>query len=210
MVFENREEAGKLLSAKLLKYKNRGTIVLGIPRGGVVVAAEIAKELHLPLNILIVRKITHPAKAEFGLGAIAEGNVQILDRRSIDILGVSKKDLKEAIKKEKEELNRRVALYRAFKKFPILKNKNVILVDDGLATGVSAKAAIRSLRGKGVSKIILVTPVCAQDTCWEIESMVGNFICLNQVEDLEAIGFWYKEFYPVEDEEVIKLLKNSN
>lgn len=209
MIFKNRSEAGILLSKKLTKFASSKTIVLAIPRGGVVVGYEIAKRLNLPLNIIMVRKISHPLRPEFGLGAIAEGDAQIFDKKMMRSLGLSEKDLKEVIKKEKKELSRRIKVYRSLKPYPSLKGMNVILVDDGLATGVTAKAAIKAVRKDVPAKIIFATPICAEDISREIESLVDNFLCLSRVEDLSAISLWYEEFYPVEDEEVMELLKQA-
>lgn len=207
VIFKNRSEAGILLSKKLTKFRGNKTIVLGIPRGGVVLGFEIAKKLKIPLNIIMVRKISHPLHPEFGLGAIAEGNVKVFDEGTMRRLGIGKKDLEGVLKEEKKELSRRIKAYRKLKPYPKLKGMNVILVDDGLATGVTAKAAIKAIRKDGPSKIIFATPICAEEVCREIEALVDNFLCLNRAEDLSAISLWYEEFYPVEDEEVIELLR---
>lgn len=208
MIFKNRSEAGILLSKKLSKFRGSNAIVLGIPRGGVVLAYEIAKRLKLPLNIIMVRKISHPLSPEFGLGAIAEGNVQVFDKKTMKSFSISEKDLKGVLKEEKKELSRRIKVYRKSKHYPKLRGMNVILVDDGLATGVTAKAAIKAVRKDKPSRVIFATPVCSEDVCREIEVLVDNFICLDRVYELSAISLWYEEFYPVEDEEVIDLLKS--
>ena len=207
MIFKDRREAGKLLAKKLTEFRSKKAIVLGIPRGGVVVAFEISKRLNIPLNIIMVRKISHPLHPEFGLGAIAEGNVQIFDKKTMESIGIGEKDLKDVLKKEKKELGRRIKVYRKLKPYPKLKEMNVILVDDGLATGVTAKAAIASVRKEDPSKIIFATPVASEDISREIESLADNFLCLDRVAELSAISLWYEEFYPVEDKEVIKLLR---
>lgn len=210
MIFIDRKEAGKLLAKKLKKYKDSKTIVLGIPRGGVVIASEISKALRIPLNIIVVRKISHPFHPEFGLGAVAEVNIEIFDEKTMKDLGVSKKDLKEVVKKEKLELKRRVKVYRVGKKFPDLSGSTVILVDDGLATGVTAKAAIKAVRKNNPGRIIFATPVSSDDIAREVEAMVDNFLCLQVVSDLSAISLWYEEFYPVEDSEVLEILDSSS
>ena len=172
-----------------------------------VVAFEISKKLSISLNIIMVRKISHPMHPEFGLGAIAEGNVSVFDKKTMESIGIGEKDLKDVLKKEKKELGRRIKVYRKLKPYPKLKEMNVILVDDGLATGVTAKAAIASVRKEDPSKIIFATPVASEDISREIESLADNFLCLDRVAELSAISLWYEEFYPVEDKEVIKLLR---
>lgn len=210
VIFKNRSEAGILLSKKLSKFRGNKTIVLGIPRGGVVLGFEIAKRLRLPLNIIMVRKISHPLHPEFGLGAIAEGNISVFDTKTMKSFSISEKELEGVLKEEKKELSRRIKVYRKLKPYPKLKGMNVILVDDGLATGVTAKAAIKAIRKDGPSKIIFAIPLCSEDVSKDIEPLVDNFLCLNRAHELSAISLWYEEFYPVEDDEVMNLLKQSN
>lgn len=207
MVFEDRREAGKLLAKKLVPFQKEHPIVLALPRGGVPIGFEIAKSMYVPLDVLVVRKIGSPHNPEFGIGAIAEENTQILDKSSINTLGISKKELAGIIKKEKEELKRRVNLYRKNRSPPLMKDKTVIIVDDGLATGVTAKAAISSVKKGKPKQVIFAAPVCAYDTIQELKGLVDNVVCIAKPHDFGSVGRWYREFEQISDEEVINFLK---
>lgn len=209
MVFENREEAGKRLATELTQYSDKQPIIIGLPRGGIPLGFEIAEILHAPLEVLVARKIGHPYNPEFGIGAIAEGNVRVLDKPIVNLLEISKKELDNVTNIEKEELKRRVALYRNNKPLPALKNRTVILVDDGLATGVTARAAISSIKKRKPKQLIFASPVCAYDTARELEHLVDKVICVTTPVDFAAVGLWYRSFEQVSDEEVVELLKQS-
>lgn len=209
MVFENRQEAGKRLAIELAQYGSVSSIILALPRGGIPIGLEIAKILHAPLEVFVARKIGAPYNPEFGIGAIAEGNVRMLDEPTVKFLRITKEELEAAVSREKEELKRRVALYRNNKPLPSLKDRVVILVDDGLATGVTARAAIAGIKKRKPKKIIFASPVCAYDTAQELGHLVDSVICVTTPVDLIAIGSWYRSFEQVSDEEVVELLKQS-
>lgn len=207
-VFKNREDAGKKLAKLLKKINNKESIVLAIPRGGVLIGNEIAKRLKIPLGIIVVRKLGFPSQPEFGIGAISENNVVYLDQATIKRLDIDEKDISEIKNIEEKELIRRILLYREGKKLPPLKNKTAILVDDGLATGVSANAAIMAIKKAEPREIIFVVPVATFEAAEIIKKKVDHFYCLLCPKDLKAIGFYYKNFEQVSDEKVIELLNS--
>lgn len=210
VLFKDREEAGKLLAAKLKKYKTGNPLVLALPRGGVVVGYQIAKILALAMDVIIVRKIGSPRDPEFGIGAIAEGGISVLDNRSVKILGISEEQSAEMISREKKELDRRLELYRGGKCLAFAKGKTVIIADDGLATGVTALAAIQAVRKLNPLKMIFAVPVCSFEASDSIGKKVDEFICLSNRENLRAIGLYYRNFSQVSDEEVLQLLSGSS
>lgn len=204
--FKNRQEAGKALAKYLTKYVADDAIVLALPRGGVFVGANVAKLLRIPLDVIIARKIGLPSNREFGIGAISEENVQLFDDRFIDVRSLDQTLLKTVLKEEQKELQRRIALYRHNKPLPDIENKTVILVDDGVATGVTAKAAIQTLKKLHPKKIIFASPVCAKETAQELRSLVDDVVCLLTPPYLQAIGLWYQNFEEVTDEKVKEAL----
>jgi putative phosphoribosyl transferase len=208
-LFQDRSEAGKLLGWQLLPFAEKSSIVLALPRGGVPVGYEIAKLLHIPLDIIIVRKIGLPASREFGVGAIVEGGALLIDNQALEKYGLSTPDLKEIITEETAELKRRIKIYRGSSKFPSIKNRAVILVDDGLATGISAQAAVMAIKQFRPKKIIFAAPVCAYDSMQKIFFLVDDVVCLVAPPDLEAISHWYLRFEQVSDAEVLKLLQTK-
>jgi len=209
MVFENRHDAGKLLASKLIQYGKSRSIVLALPRGGVEVGFEVAKVLRAPLDVLVIRKIGSPNDPEFGIGAISEGGEQILDESTVNFLRIPKKDLKQTLEKEQKELNRRIAIYREGRAIPSLKDRTVILVDDGIATGVTARAAIVSIRKQKPKQVILASPVCAHNTVREFQHLANRVVCLTTPVDFNSVGIWYRSFEQVTDEQVVELLKQS-
>lgn len=206
MVFTNRYEAGKKLIKKLVNYKPES--VLAIPRGGLPVAFEIAKYFRVPLNVLVARKIGSPFQPEYGLGAISEDDSMVLDYDRMDSSYISINDLKGIIENEKRELKRRIKLYRKGTKLNI-KNKKVIIVDDGLATGVTARAAAIAARKLGAKKIVFATPVCATQNIPILQNCVDKVVYLTKQDNLGAIGNYYQSFEQVGDDEVIRLLNQS-
>ncbi|MCI0382764.1 MAG: phosphoribosyltransferase [Chlamydiae bacterium] len=208
MLFQDRSSAGISLSAKLQKFKDQKDVaVFGLARGGVVVAYEIAKELHIPLGIIIVRKVGAPGNEELALGAVTEKGEGIFNSHLINLLGVSPDYLKKQIEKEKETAKRRRQFY--FKnRTPIeMAGKRVILVDDGIATGASMRVAIKTARAEGAKKIILAVPVAAPDSLDLIKKEVDEAICLSIPSYFEAVGAFYKEFDQVSDDQIIRLLE---
>lgn len=208
-MFENRQEAGKKLASELLKYRKENPYVLAIPRGGVPIGYEIAQVLQAPFDVIVVRKIGLSGNPEFGIGAIAEGGVKELDATTIEALGIDEMEIKNAIELEEKELERRVNIYRGDKHLPDLTGRVVILVDDGMATGVSARAAIKAVGKFHPKKIIFATPVCHKDTAESLRSKTVNVFCLAEPLEFMSVGAWYRNFEQVSDEEIINLLKQT-
>ncbi len=209
MVFQNRQEAGKKLAGKLYQYRRENPYVLAMPRGGVPVGFKVAEVLYAPLSVIVVRKIGLSGNPEYGIGTIAEGGVKVLDTTTIKVLGIDEKELKDAIGLEEEELKRRVKTYRGGKPLPNLMGKTAILVDDGMATGITAKAAIESVKKLNPKKIVLATPICALDTALNLKNLVDEMICLVTPFDFMAVGAWYKNFKQISDKEVVDLLRSN-
>jgi predicted phosphoribosyltransferase len=209
MIFKDRRQAGKELSRHLLNYKNENPYVLALPRGGVPVAYEVAKFLNAPLDVIIARKIGDPDNPEFGVGAIAEGDVQILDESTISVLGIDNDQLFEIVERERTELHRRINIYRDGQPPTDLRDHTAILVDDGLATGVTAKAAIESIKQLNPQRIVFAVPVCPADIADNISFQVYDFVCLNKPLEFIAVCLWYEKFNPVSDKDIVKLISKS-
>jgi predicted phosphoribosyltransferase len=206
MIFKDRQQAGEKLAAALTKYRAKKPLILGIPRGGMVVAYEIAKALNAQLDIIVARKLASPSQPEYAIGAIAPGGIKILNSEAVQYFGLDKHDLDEIITQEKQELERRMQIYRAGKKALNVKNKTVIIVDDGLATGLTAKAAVRSVKALGAREVILAVPVAAADTAADMCQEVDELICLSTPSYFGAVGQFYKNFPQTTDEEVSDIL----
>ncbi len=201
-LFKNRVTAGKHLAKHLTQYKNhKDTLVFGMARGGVPVAYQVAKALSLPLDVCIVRKLGVPENPELAMGAIASDDVQVLDNKLIQRLGISQNQVKKIYKQEKKELARRERAYRGSNEYNI-KNKTVILVDDGIATGASVQAAIRLFQQKKVKRIIVAAPVAARDTYNKLVSVVDEVVCIHTPTLFGGVGQWYQDFDQVSDKEV--------
>jgi putative phosphoribosyl transferase len=208
MIFLNRKEAGQCLAQALSNFKGKtNTIILSLPRGGVPVGKEVAKTLKIPMDILIVRKIGSPSYPEFALGAIASGDVLVWNDKAIPLIDINSTQIQAVIQAEYAELKRRERCYRGEKPYPDLKGKDIILVDDGIATGTTVKAAIQALRNLGVHTIILAIPVAAKDSIQALQGLVDKVICLYQPENFNAVGRWYQHFEQVTDEEVIDIMQ---
>jgi predicted phosphoribosyltransferase len=207
--FRDRHEAGRELADELLEYKDDNPIVLALPRGGVVVGYEIAKKLDAALDVLCVRKIGAPHNPEFAIGALSENGVVILDDPTIRALGIPPKDLSERIEKEENELKRRSGLYRNDRSLPFMEGRMVIIVDDGLATGLTAQAAIQTIGNSGASEIVFAAPVCAYETAESLRSKADDIVCAITPYNLRSIGLYYDDFHQVSDEEVIQLLQRA-
>ncbi len=209
-MFIDRTHAGQLLADELQAYAEQpDTIVLGLPRGGVPVACEVAKTLHLPLDIFLVRKLGVPGRRELAMGAIALGKVTYLNREIIHSLHISKSAIAEVKKQERKELERRNTKYRGDQPAPQLESKTVILVDDGIATGATMHAAINAIKQQKPKKIIVATPGIAPSMCYEFEKRVDEVICAYKSESKFAVSQWYQSFPQIEDEEVCEILKKS-
>lgn len=208
-LFRDRHEGGKTLGNHLIAYKGKkNVLVLALPRGGVVVGYEIAKALKLPLDVLLVRKLGVPGYEELAFGAIAMGGVEVYNQEVLSSLHVTQSQRQAVIEKEKEELQRREQVYRKNKPALEVKDKTIIVVDDGLATGATMRAAINALKHMDAGKIIVAVPVSAVDTRDTIASMVDEVICLETPEPFYGIGMWYDSFPQNTDDEVLELLSS--
>ncbi|MEB3181085.1 MAG: phosphoribosyltransferase [Nostocaceae cyanobacterium] len=206
-IFRNRTEAGKLLASHLAEYANRpDVLVLALPRGGVPVAFEVAKVLNLPLDICLVRKLGVPGHKELAMGALASDGVRVLNYDVVSWLNISSKTIDEVAIKELRELQRRDRAYRGNRPPPDIKNRTVILVDDGLATGSTMRAAITVLQLEQPQRIIVAVPVAPQAICKELQAEVDRVVCLFTPEPFYAIGLWYEDFSQTTDDEVRELL----
>ncbi len=210
MFFKDRADAGKKLAEKLLAYANqKDTIVVGLPRGGVVVAFEVAKKLNLPLDIIVSRKIGMPGNPEFAVGAITADGKEIFDQRLIQSFALERKDLEKIIEAEKKETLRRMRVYRPGRAELNLKNKTVLLVDDGVATGMTMQATLLSARGLGAKQIIIAVPVIPQDQIKVLQRLSDEIIYLDAPVNFGAISIFYKDFSQVNDDQVIKLMQTA-
>lgn len=209
MLYKDRHDAGVQLAEKLLKYKNENPFIVALPRGGVVLGYEIAKVLNAPLDIIVARKIGAPPQPELGVGAIAPNNVRLLNLGLIQTLNISEHTLEQIIEEETAEMNRRIKLYRGKLPQPDLSDKTVIIVDDGIATGISDKAAILAVKKKNPKKIVLAVPVCPSNTADKFRKYVDDFLCLNEQINFYAVGVYYENFDQVSDEEVVNLLNEA-
>ncbi len=208
-IFKNRADAGKQLATRLLTWRDqKDVLILALPRGGVPVAFEIANVLHAPMTVFLVRKLGVPGQEELAMGAIAEGDICILNRDLINQLDITDQQVKKVVETEKQELNRRLLNYRSGKVFTSLNNKIIILVDDGIATGATCDAAIHALKIMKPKKIILATPVASQQSLKKLTSCVDETICLITPEFFYAVGHWYQHFSQTTDEEVFNLLQS--
>lgn len=205
--FRDRVDAGRQLALRLTDYAGRrDVLVLGLPRGGVVVAHEVARALNAPLDVFIVRKLGTPGQEELAMGAIASGGVRVLNQDVIDSLGISNADIEKVAETELLELRRRDELYRRGRPMPDLRDKTVILVDDGLATGSTMRAAVSALRERAPRRLVAAAPVAEAETCAQMRQIVDEMVCAVTPEPLYAIGSWYEDFSQTSDEEVQDLL----
>jgi putative phosphoribosyl transferase len=209
-VFSNRAEAGRFLAEKLGNYAERNdVIVLGLPRGGVPVAYEVAQRLRAPLDVFIVRKLGVPGFEELAAGAIASGDVRVLNEDVVRALPHADEIIELVTARETAELERREQSYRNGRPPPELRDRIAILVDDGLATGATMRAAVAALRRRGAAKIIVAVPVGAPETCRELEELVDEIVCAIAPEFFQAVGQYYEDFSQTSDEEVRDLLKRA-
>ena len=210
--FADRTQAGRLLAGRLESFAGQyeKAIVLGLPRGGVPVAFEVAHTLRLPLDVYLVRKLGTPGFEELAMGAIATGGIRVLNRRVIEELHVSESQLESVLAAETAELQRRERIYRQDRPCPELEGRTAILVDDGLATGSTMRAAIASLRAQRAKQVIVAVPVAPPDTCAELDAESDGAICLATPQPFLAVGQWYEEFSPPSDDEIREqLLANA-
>lgn len=210
IIYKNRSEAGTRLAARLAHYRNRNdVVVLALPRGGVPVGYEVATDLGCPLDVLIIRKIGAPAMPELAAGAISETGAQVLNEDVVAFHRISGDYLAREAERQKLEIARRAALYRAGQGITPLEGKIVILLDDGVATGATMKAAIATLRKEPLQRLVVALPVAPPSTAMEIRPTVDEWICLETPERFAAVGHFYADFAQVGDEEVIRLLRKA-
>lgn len=211
MFFEDRTDAGRKLAKELKQYVNRSdVVVLGIPRGGVPVAAEVAARLSAPLDVFLLRKLGVPGYEELAFGAIASGGVRVLDRRIIESVGISEEDIERVTSEERKEMRRREQAYRGDRPALNVKGKTVIVMDDGMATGSSMTAGIRALRQIEPKRIVVAVPVAPERTCSLMKGEADEVVCVHSPRVFYAIGLFYDDFSQVEDEEVLAALERVN
>jgi putative phosphoribosyl transferase len=209
MRFHDRREGGRELAGVLGRYRDEKPIVLALPRGGVQTGYEVARALDAPLDVIVARKIGAPDFPEYAIGAIAEGGAVVVDHAAMDEAGVEREELRELVAAEARELARRVRLYRGGGPFPDVRGRTVLLVDDGIATGRTVRAAIRSLRQLEPRRLVLAAPVVAADTARALAPEVDDLVCVHAPEQFIAVGCWYDRFGQTTDEEVVELLARA-
>lgn len=208
MIFSNRTEAGIKLTQALSKYKDRkGVIVLGLPRGGIPVAYEVAKGLNADMDVFVVRKVGAPYNEEFAIGAVAQDGGVYLDRETIKMLRIPDEAVKKIVDKKLREVDERVKRFAGGFSHPEIKGKTFILVDDGVATGATMKAAIEVLRQKQPKSLVVAIPVSPPSTVLELRDMADEVVCLYEDGGFMAVGQYYSDFAQVEDDEVVQILK---
>jgi predicted phosphoribosyltransferase len=205
-LFYDRTDAGRRLAAKLLEYRDERPLVLALPRGGVVVGYEVARALDAPLDVIVARKVGAPGHRELGIGAIAPGGVQVFDPLTVRMLGIRREEIDAIVAEETVEMQRRIRSFRGDRPAPDLHDRTVVLVDDGLATGVTARAAIHSIRAERPRRLVLAVPVCAPETAEALRPEVDDLVCVETPPDFMAVGLWYNDFSQTTDEEVLDLL----
>jgi putative phosphoribosyl transferase len=211
MYFQDRFEAGQFLADKLRDYADRPEVlVLALPRGGVPVAFEVAKALHAPMDVFLVRKLGLPGHEELAMGAVADGNVVILNEDVTKPLKITDETIESVARQERETLRRQRDMYRDGKPAPAVKDRVIILVDDGLATGSTMRAALAALRKQGPKRLIVAVPVGAAETCAEMSSEADEVVCAISPEHFMAVGAWYHDFSPTTDTTVRTLLEEAS
>lgn len=209
MQFRNRREAGRIIAKRLRYLRGHDPVVLGLPRGGVVVAHEVAEALDAPLEVLLVRKIGAPGNPEFAIGAVGEDDVVVRDSEALRQNGIGPAEFARMTKRAKAELARRSRLYHSWSAPGLLRGRTVVLVDDGIATGATAHAAIRVLRAREVSRIILAVPVAPIGTLHTLTPGVDQVVCPMPLRRMTSVGACYTDFDEVEDVDVLQLLRRE-
>lgn len=210
LVFNNRVHAGQMLAEALMKHANReDVIVLGLPRGGVPVAYEVASKLNAPLDVLVVRKLGVPGYEELAMGAIASGGVQVVDHDMMRALGIPRAALEAEAAAQLKELHRREMAYRGHTGSPEVAGRTVILIDDGIATGSTIRAAVLALRQQHPKEIIIAVPVAAPDSCAALNPLVDDLVVLTMPEDFGGVSRWYEDFSQTTDDEVRQVLAQA-
>ncbi|HZE33863.1 MAG TPA: phosphoribosyltransferase [Actinoallomurus sp.] len=204
--FTDRAEAGRVLAGRVASLGLTDPVVLALPRGGVPVAHEIAERLGVPFDVLVTRKIGCPGQPELGVGAIAEGGEPVFDAELLRRLGLTERDLDTTTKRERAELTRRVSAYRGDRALPPIKGRDAVVVDDGLATGGTARAALGAVRGEGAARVVLAVPVGAAQTVLELSADADDVVVLAAPSAFRAVGQWYQHFEQLTDADVLALL----
>ncbi len=207
--FRDRTAGGRHLADALSGAELVDPVVLALPRGGVPVAFEVASRLDAPLDVLVARKVGAPNHREFGIGAIAEGGVRVADRASLRMLRIDDDEFENLADAEVAELERRAAAYRGGRPLPPTQDRDVVVVDDGVATGVTAEAALLAARRLGARRVVLAAPVCADETAHRLEDVADMVVCVSCPDELGAVGRWYDRFDQTTDAEVIELLERA-
>jgi putative phosphoribosyl transferase len=211
MLFRDRIEAGQFLARKVKRYRGRSdVVVLGLPRGGVPVAAEVAASIQTPLDVFLVRKLGLPGHEEFAMGAIARGGIRVLNADAVRDADISPEVIDRVAERELAELERRERVYRGDRPAVDVEGRIVLLVDDGLATGSTMRAAVAALRRQRPGRIVVAAPVGAPQTCVEIRDEADEVICARTPDPFQAVGLWYRDFAPTTDEEVCASLGRLN
>jgi predicted phosphoribosyltransferase len=207
MLFRDRVEAGQALGEHLTAYADRpDVLVLALPRGGVPVGFEVAQALHAPLDVFLVRKLGVPGHEELAMGALASGDVLVLNEEVVRALDISEEEIAAAVAAEGQELRRRERAYRGDRPPPDVRDRTVILVDDGLATGSTMRAAVAALRRQGPARVVLAVPLGAAETCADFRQVADEVVCARTPEPFYAVGLWYDDFTQTTDAEVRGLL----
>ena len=204
--FADRRDAGRRLAAVLSGHARADTVVLGLPRGGLPVAVEIARALHAPLDALLVRKLGVPRQPELAMGAIGEDGGRVLNEKVIALTGVTPAEIETVERKERAELERRLERYRGGRPAVRVKDRTVIVVDDGMATGATARAALRCLRDWGPRRVVLALPVAPADVDETIGDLADEVVVLRREPYMGSVGAWYRDFRPTSDDEVVEIL----
>jgi predicted phosphoribosyltransferase len=208
--FADRRDGGRLLAQQLGRYAHRpDVVVLGLPRGGMPVAAEVASVLDAPLDVFLVGKLGVPGHEELAMGAIASGGVRVLNDDVVRAVGIPEREVEAVAAREFETLEARERAYRGDRDPVELRGRTAILVDDGLATGATMRAAISALKGLGVAEIVVAVPTAPRETCEALRSEVDDVVCATTPEPFTAVGLWYRDFAPVSDEQVSELLRGE-
>ncbi|HUX85666.1 MAG TPA: phosphoribosyltransferase [Chloroflexota bacterium] len=205
-LFKDRQAAGRDLAVALERYRGPATLVLGLPRGGVITANEVAKALGAELSVIVTRKIGAPGNPEYAIGAVAEGGEVVLNDEEISMYGIPRAFIDNEIDQQKHEIQRRIELYRAGKPLPNMKGRPVLVVDDGVATGYTMLAALRAGKQKGASPVVMATPVIPLSTLDHLQYDCDNAVVLAAPEPFYAVGLFYEDFEQVSDQDVLRIL----
>lgn len=209
--FNDRTDAGRRLAKRLSEYANRDDVlILALPRGGVPVAFEVAKELNVKMDVFIVRKLGVPGNEELAMGAIASDNIRVLNEDVVRSFQIPQRVIDEASAKELKELERRERIYRGNRPKPNISGSTVILIDDGLATGATMRAAAAAVKSKNPAKVVIAVPVAAPDTCSDFRDEVDEIVCVATPEPFYGVGAWYEDFSQTTDKEVCDLLDRTD